>query len=151
MTNFDSSRWDSERGYEPAPPVPEKRFDLEEESTTGTAPPDSGLMTTSVTSSSSAKGPSSPRSPHLNTRSSMSGSAPSPTSPHSIGTVSDRPPSSEIQAALAISGQTPANEEMPYMTPPLHHVSNMYALIIPRYCHLQFIKLGTVIKFMQTH
>lgn len=121
ITKDKSSRWDSEGGYEPAPPVPEKRFDLEEESTTGTVPPDSGLMTTSITSSSSAKGPSSPRSPHLNTRSSMSGSAPSPTSLHSIGTVSDRPPSSEIQAALAISGQTPANEEMPYMTPPLHH------------------------------
>ncbi|KAK8735598.1 hypothetical protein OTU49_005452 [Cherax quadricarinatus] len=121
ITKDKSSGWDSEGGYEPAPPVPEKRFDLEEESVSGAGPPDSGLMTTSITSASSGKGPSSPRSPHLNARSSMTGSVPSPTSPHSIGTVSDRPPSTEIQAALAISGRTPANEEMPYMTPPLHH------------------------------
>nr|XP_045601566.1 serine/arginine repetitive matrix protein 2-like isoform X2 [Procambarus clarkii] len=121
ITKDKSSGWDSEGGYEPAPPVPEKRFDIEEESVTTAGPPDSGLMTTSITSASSGKGPSSPRSPHLNARSSVSGSAPSPTSPHSIGAISDRPPSTEIQAALAISGRTPANEEMPYMTPPLHH------------------------------
>ncbi|XP_042239127.1 PHD finger protein rhinoceros-like isoform X2 [Homarus americanus] len=129
ITKDKSSGWDSEGGYEPAPPVPEKRFDLEEETATG--PPDGGLMTTSVTSASSGKGPSSPRSPHLNTRSSMVGSAPSPTSPHSIGAVSDRPPSTEIQAALAISGRTPANEEMPYMTPPLHHQPEEAGIEIP--------------------
>lgn len=91
-----SSGWDSEGGYEPAPPVPEKRFDLEEESTVGAAgQSDTGggggggsLMTTSVTSgtSSSGKGgggPSSPRSPHLHTRT-PSGTAPSPTSPGKV-------------------------------------------------------------------
>ena len=28
----------------------------------------------------------------------------------------------DIPAAMAISGRTPANEELPYMTPPLLHV-----------------------------
>lgn len=118
-----SSGWDSEATYEAAPPVPEKRFDLEEETALGTGPSEIGLMTTSVTSASSAIGPSSPRSPHLSARASMTGSAPSPTSPHSTGPGSDRPPSADIPAAMAISGRTPANEELPYMTPPLHHVS----------------------------
>lgn len=126
-----SSGWDSEATYEAAPPVPEKRFDLEEETAVGSGPPaDSivgggGLMTTSVTSASSALGPSSPRSPLLSARVSMTSSAHSPTSPHSTGPSADRPPSADIPAAMAISGRTPANEELPYMTPPLHHVSHM--------------------------
>ncbi|XP_068239654.1 proline-rich protein 36 [Palaemon carinicauda] len=122
ITKDKGAGWKGEGTYEPAPPVPEKRFDIEEESTQGAAPVDSGLMTTSVTSASSAKGPSSPRSPHLTTRSSITpGSDPSPTSPHGAGTAADRPPSAEIPAAMAISGRTPANEELPYMTPPLLH------------------------------
>ncbi|XP_037780407.1 flocculation protein FLO11-like [Penaeus monodon] len=122
-----NSGWDSEATYEAAPPVPEKRFDLEEETAVGSGPPaDSivgggGLMTTSVTSASSALGPSSPRSPLLSARVSMTSSAHSPTSPHSTGPSADRPPSADIPAAMAISGRTPANEELPYMTPPLHH------------------------------
>ena len=113
----DSPGWSSEGGYEPAPPVPEKRFDLEEEKTQGAAAPDH-MMSSSVTSASSEKGPASPRSPHLSAQPAASGSTPSPTSP-----APSQSASTEIQAALAISGRTPANEEMPYMTPPLHHVS----------------------------
>ncbi|XP_064117461.1 mucin-2-like isoform X2 [Macrobrachium nipponense] len=122
ITKDKGAGWKGESTYEPAPPVPEKRFDIEEESTQGATPAESGLMSTSVTSASSAKGPSSPRSPHLTTRSSITpGSEPSPTSPHGAGTAADRPPSAEIPAAMAISGRTPANEELPYMTPPLLH------------------------------
>lgn len=115
ITKEKSPGWSSEGGYEPAPPVPEKRFDLEEEKTQGAAAPDH-MMSSSVTSASSEKGPASPRSPHLSARPAASGSTPSPTSP-----APSQSASTEIQAALAISGRTPANEEMPYMTPPLHH------------------------------
>lgn len=132
-----NSGWDTEATYEAAPPVPEKRFDLEEETAVGSGPPaDSivgggGLMTTSVTSASSALGPSSPRSPLLSARVSMTSSAHSPTSPHSTGPSADRPPSADIPAAMAISGRTPANEELPYMTPPLHHQNGTAGIELP--------------------
>ncbi|KAK7082917.1 hypothetical protein SK128_011439 [Halocaridina rubra] len=132
ITKDKSPGWKSESAYEPAPPVPEKRFDIEEDSAQASAPPEGGgLMSTSMISGSSAKGPSSPRSPHLNTRSSMAGSDASPTSSYGAGMATDRPPSTEIPAAMAISGRTPANEELPYMTPPLHHQNGEAGIEMP--------------------
>ncbi|CAL4121783.1 unnamed protein product, partial [Meganyctiphanes norvegica] len=113
--------WEGEAVYEPAPPVPEKRFDLEEEDSTGK----SGDQLEANLSATS------PHSPLLSTsRSALTTSGTSPTSPHSGGapttattttSAGDRSPSAEIPAAMAMSGHIPANEELPYMTPPLHH------------------------------
>ncbi|XP_076043309.1 uncharacterized protein LOC143026572 isoform X2 [Oratosquilla oratoria] len=99
------SNWQGESMYEPPPPVPEKRFELLEEKPVEAAAPEPGPSSPRLTTSS-AHSPVSPR-----------GLAPAePGSPK-------RSPSEDIPAAMAISGLAPANEELPYMTPPLHHQS----------------------------